>query len=500
MRPPREDTDGLAGVDPSLREWLECRRPMLIGGVAVDDASASAVEDPSTGRCLAEVAQGRPEHVDRAVSSARAAFDGDEWRWLPASARSRLLLAAASLVDRHTEQLAQLDALDAGIPIALSRTLVTAAAEALEYAAGIPARVVGEVLAPSGLRGDRFQARVLREPLGVVGMILPWNSPIAMLLDKIGYPLATGNTVVVKPAEQTPLGALRVAELFLEAGLPPGVLNVVPGLGHDAGAALVEHPGVDKISFTGSTATGKRIAAAAATNLTPVSLELGGKSPAVVFADADLDAAVESVAGNAFLLSGQFCTAPSRVFVQRPVFDDVVARLCGAAGVLVAGPPLDPATTTGPLISAHQRERVVGYIESGVREGARTACGGAAADGPGYYVAPTVLTGTARDMTIERDEVFGPVVSVTPFDDVDEAIDRANDTPYGLAAGVFTGSLATAERMTRALQAGNVWVNCYNLFDPALPFGGYKQSGWGRESGAAAIELYTQTKTVATAT
>jgi acyl-CoA reductase-like NAD-dependent aldehyde dehydrogenase len=350
------------------------------------------------------------------------------------------------------------------------------------------------------VRGDQFHARILREPLGVVAMILPWNAPIATTLDKVGYALATGNTVVIKPAEQAPLGPLRVAELFLEAGLPPGVMNVVSGPGELAGTALVEHPGVDKISFTGSTTTGKRIVAAASANLTPVSLELGGKSPNVVFADTDLGGAVDAVVGNAFYLSGQLCTAPSRVFVERSAFDEFVAALSSAAASLTVGPPMDPATAMGPLISRAQRERVLGYLESGVTDGATVACGGAALDGSGYYVQPTVLTQTTRDMTVEREEIFGPVLSVTPFDTVAEAIDRANDTPYGLAAGVWTTSLNVAERMTRDLRVGNVWVNCYNLVDPALPFGGAKQSGWGRESGTAATDLYTQTKTVVTAT
>ncbi|GAA1395096.1 aldehyde dehydrogenase family protein [Pseudonocardia kongjuensis] len=500
MTSTRDGAGTLAGVQPSLRAWLEVSRPMLIGGVPVGDAPPLAVEDPSTGLRIAEVAIAGAEHVDRAVSSARAAFEADDWRWLAASDRGRLIRAAAAVVDRHSDELAQLDAIDAGIPIGLSRELIAAGVGSLEYAAGTAARISGDALAPSGLPGDRFGARVLREPLGVVAMILPWNSPAAMLLDKIGNVLATGNTAVVKPAEQTPLGALRVAELFAGAGLPPGVLNVVPGLGSVAGAALVEHPGVDAISFTGSTVTGKRIAAAAAANLTPVSLELGGKSPALVFPDADLDAAVETVAGNAFLLSGQFCTAPSRVFVHRQVFDEVLAGLCAVAGALVVGPPLDPSTTTGPLISGAQRERVLGLVGSGLLAGARAACGGDAVDGPGHYVAPTVLTGTTREMAVEREEVFGPVLSVTPFDGIDEAVRLANDTPYGLAAGVFTGGLATAERMTRDLQAGNVWINCYNAFDPALPFGGYKQSGRARESGTAAIDRYTQTKTVVTAT
>jgi acyl-CoA reductase-like NAD-dependent aldehyde dehydrogenase len=334
----------------------------------------------------------------------------------------------------------------------------------------------------------------------VVAVILPWNAPTAMTIDKVVQALATGNTLVVKPAEQTPLGALRLGELFLEAGLPPDVLNVVPGPGAVTGAALVASPGVDKIAFTGSTATGKHIVAAAAANLTPVSLELGGKSPNIVFADADLEAAAEAAAEHAFYLSGQCCTAPSRLFVERRVFDDFVSKLCTTTARHAPGPTLDPATTLGPLISRTQRERVLGHIEGGVREGAKVAHGGIQVDGPGYYVSPTVMTHTTAGMAIEREEVFGPVVSVTPFDGVDEVIQRANDTTYGLAAGVWTNDLKIAQRMIRELQAGNVWINCYNLFDPALPFGGYKHSGWGRESGTAAVDLYTKTKTVATAT
>ena len=502
MASPNENAAATAPVtlEPAVLAWLRQPRRMVIGGESVNDAPMAAVEDPSTGEQVTLVAHGERPHVDRAVLAARNAFERGEWRWMPPGARTRLLLKAAAAVERHAEELAQLDAVDAGIPIEVSRALITTAIDSMEYAAGIPTRIIGDALTPSGARGDQVQARVLREPLGVVALILPWNSPIATTVDKVVYALATGNTVVVKPAEQTSLGALRVAELLLEAGLPPGVVNVVPGLGKVTGAALVEHPGIDKISFTGSTATGKWIASAAAANLTPVSLELGGKSPNIVFADADLGAAVTSVVDNGYYLSGQVCTAPSRVFVQRAVFDEFVAALRSAAGSLTVGPALDPATIVGPLISATQRERVLDYIASGIAEGSELTLGGTVIDGPGYYVTPTVLTGTTRQMTIEREEVFGPVLSVTPFDEVDDVIDRANDTPYGLAAGVWTNNLRVAERMTRELRVGNVWVNCYNLFDPALPFGGYKQSGWGRESGTAAIELYTQTKTVATAT
>lgn len=487
-------------VPSSVIEWLGAPHPMLIGGKAVEGEHTLDVEDPATGRRIAQVARAGPEHIASAVANARRAFEGRDWRWMPATARGRLLTAAATLVGQHAEELAVLDVLDAGLPISLSRALLAGSIESIHYAAGIPARLSGESLAPASRSGDQVHAQVIREPMGVVAQILPWNTPLAMAIEKLVLALSTGNTVVVKPAEQTPLSALRLAELLLEVDLPPGVLNVVPGLGVDAGSALVDDPRVDKISFTGSTATGKRIVAAAATNLTRVSLELGGKSPFIVCSDADIDRAVAAAAGNGFMHSGQACTEPARILVHRDVYDEFVARFCEAAASFPVGAPLDPATMAGPLVSAVQRERVLAHLATARRDGAVMACGGDAVDGPGYYVQPTVITGATPDMAIEREEVFGPVVSVTPFDTVDEAIARANHTSFGLAAGVWTNDLPTAQRMTRELQAGNVWVNCYNLFDPALPFGGYRQSGWGRESGTAAVELYTQTKTVAVAT
>ena len=490
----------VTAVESSVAGWVDERRAMVIGGQLVDTAETLAVENPATGEPLAEVGQAGPEEVARAVACARAAFAEADWRWMAGSARSRLILSAAALIADHAEELAQLDALDAGVPIEVSHALLGAAIETMEHAAGIPTRLAGEVLSPANLRGDRFSAQVVREPIGVIAQILPWNAPLATAIEKVVFCLATGNAVVLKPAEQTPLSALRLGELLGEAGLPPGVLNVVPGPGPVTGAALVEDPGIDKVAFTGSTLTGKRIVASAAQNLTPVSLELGGKSPNIVFADSDLEAALRSSAGDAFLLTGQLCTAASRMFVERAVFDAFVSGLCSVAGELVLGSPLDPATTTGPLISAAQRERVLRYLDSGVAEGAVVACGGSAVEGPGYFVRPTVLLQTSREMVVEREEIFGPVVSVTPFDTVDEVISRANDTPYGLAAGVWTNHLQVAHRMSRELQVGNVWINGYNLFDPALPFGGFKQSGWGRDYGAGGIESFTQTKTVVTAT
>ena len=486
-------------VESSVTDWLAVRRPMWIGGRAVDSAKTLDVEDPATGRRIAEVAEADPEDVARAVASARSAFDQRAWRWMPGAARGRMILAAAAAIDRHAEELAQLDALDGGIPISVSRALISSTIETMEYAAGIPARIAGSAFTPANLPGDEFEAKVIHEPLGVVALIVPWNAPAATAIEKIVFALATGNTVVLKPAEQTPLSALRLAEILAD-DLPPGVLNVVPGLGPVAGASLVQDPGVDMVSFTGSTVTGRSIVVAAAANLTPVSLELGGKSPFIVFADADLAAAAEAAASNAFLLSGQFCTAPSRMLVERAALEDFLAELSIAAQALAVGPPLDPATMVGPLVSAAQRDRVASYVESGRHDGAEVVCGGAPVARPGHFFAPTVLTGTTPGMAVEREEVFGPVVSVTPFDTVEQAIGRANDTDFGLAAGVWTSNLKTSQRLTRDLQVGTVWINCYHVFDPALPFGGYKQSGWGREYGMAAVEQYTQTKTVTAAT
>ncbi|WP_206050933.1 aldehyde dehydrogenase family protein [Nocardioides speluncae] len=492
--------DRLVSVEPDVIDWLKMPRPMIIDGEQVGSDRSLDVEDPATGRRIGSVALAGPELVQRAVAAARATFDDGGWRWMSSAARSRLILAAASLIDRHTEELAQLDALDGGVPIEYGRASIAEAVLTLEYAAGITARITGQTVAPANHRGDLFQAQVIREPLGVVAQIVPWNLPFGMAVEKVALGLATANTMVLKPAEQTPLSALRLGELLLEAGIPPGVVNVVSGFGAETGDALVRDPRVNKVSFTGSTVTGKAIVVAASANLTPVSLELGGKSPFIVLGDADLDEAASAAAENIFTLSGQACTAPSRMFVQHQAHDEFVERLSAAAGRVVVGSPLDPRTTAGPLVSEVQRRRVARYVDGALEDGATLACGGAPGEGAGYYYAPTVLTDTTPRMTINREEVFGPVVTVTPFDTVDEVIALANDTSYGLAAGVWTNDLAASQRLVRELQAGSVWVNTYNLFDPALPFGGYKQSGWGRETGMAAVELYTQTKTVAAAT
>ncbi|HJQ04627.1 MAG TPA: aldehyde dehydrogenase family protein [Nocardioides sp.] len=492
--------ESVVALEPAVVDWLARVRPMIIGGAPVDGDRTLDVEDPASGRRIGAVSVAGPELVGRAVAAARATFDDGEWRWMSSAERSRLILAVASLVETHAEELAQLDAIDGGVPIGYGRASIADAVLTLEYAAGISARIAGQTVVPANHRGDAFQAQVIREPLGVIAQIVPWNLPLSMAVEKVALGLATGNTMVLKPAEQTPLSALRLGELLLEAGIPPGVVNVVSGLGAEAGDALVRDPRINKVSFTGSTVTGRAIVVAASSNLTPVSLELGGKSPFIVLGDADLDQAASAAADNIFTLSGQACTAPSRMFVQRAALDEFVEKLSSAAQQVVVGSPLDIRTAAGPLVSAVQRGRVAGYVDSALADGAILACGGTAGEGDGYFYAPTVLTGTSPHMTINREEVFGPVVTVTPFDTLDEVVRLANDSAYGLAAGVWTNDLAATQRLTRDLQAGTVWVNTYNLFDPALPFGGFKQSGWGRETGMAAVELYTQTKTVAAAT
>lgn len=489
----------VVSLEPTVTDWLGKRRPMIIDGETVDSDRTLEVENPATGQQVGAVALAGSELVARAVESARATFDEGGWRWMSNAARSRLILAAAALVDTHSEELAQLDAIDGGVPIEYGRASIAEAVLTMEYAAGITARITGQTVAPANHPGDRFQAQVIREPLGVIAQIVPWNLPLSMAVEKVALGLATGNTMVLKPAEQTPLSALRLGEILLEAGIPPGVVNVVSGLGAEAGDALVRDPRINKVSFTGSTVTGKAIVVAAAGNLTPVSLELGGKSPFIVLGDADLDEAASAAAENIFTLSGQACTAPSRMFVQRAAVDEFVDKLSAAAAHVIVGSPMDVRTTAGPLVSAVQRGRVAGYVDGAINDGATVAYGGTAPEGEGYFYSPTVLTDTTPHMRINREEVFGPVVTVTPFDTLDEVVRLANDSTYGLAAGLWTNDLSAMQQLTRDLQAGSVWVNTYNLFDPALPFGGYKQSGWGRETGMAAVELYTQTKTIAAA-
>jgi phenylacetaldehyde dehydrogenase len=488
-------------VDERAGVFARAERGMLIGGRSVAAASGKTfdVYNPATGEVLTRVAEGDSEDVDRAVKTARAAFETGPWRTMTPSQRGRLVHRIGDLIEEHADELAALETLDNGKPLAVARAAdVALAADIFHYMSGWATKLNGESIAPSVpyMPGAEFHAYTLREPIGVVGQIIPWNFPLLMAAWKLAPALACGVTVVLKPAEQTPLSALRLGELILEAGVPEGVVNVVTGFGETAGAALAAHPDVDKVAFTGSTEVGKLIVHAATGNLKRVSLELGGKSPNVVFGDSDLEAAIAGAANAIFFNHGQCCTAGSRLLVEEGIYDDVVAGVARHAQEIKLGNGLDPTTEMGPLVSREQLDRVSGYVESGSVEGAELVTGGRRVGDTGYFMEPTVLTGTSPDMKVEAEEIFGPVVVVKPFKDSDDALLTANRTEFGLAAGVWTRDVSKAHRVARQLRAGTVWVNSYNVLDASLPFGGFKQSGWGREMGREALELYTDVKAV----
>ncbi len=472
---------------------------LLIDGKWVEAASGRtfASINPATGEVLATVAEGDAEDIDRAVAAARRAFDGP-WSKIKPFERQLMLLRLADLVERHFEELSMLDTLDMGAPI--SRTFGTRhrVLGMLRYYAGMATALHGETIENS-LPGEIF-SYTLKEPVGVVGAIIPWNGPLGASVWKIGPALATGCTIILKPAEEAPLTPLRLGELILEAGVPPGVVNVVPGFGETAGAALAAHAGVDKIAFTGSHLTGQRIITASAGNLKRVSLELGGKSPDIVFADADLENAVPGAGMAVFANSGQICSAGTRLFVERRIYDEFVGRVAHFGNGLKVGNGTDPKTQIGPLVSEQQLERVTGYLSVGKQEGARAVSGGDRLTGEayarGYFVPPTVFADVRDNMRIAQDEIFGPVLSAIPFDDINEVIVRANATSFGLGSGVWTRDVSKAHRLAKAIRAGSVWVNCYQAMDPAVPFGGYKMSGYGRESGLQHLEEYLNVKAV----
>jgi aldehyde dehydrogenase (NAD+) len=484
-----------AGIKTNaVLDFLRKPKQLLINGKWVSAKSGKTFEtiNPANEEVLALLAEGDKADVDEAVKAARKALDG-KWGSMGPHERARYLLKIAELIDSHADELAELETLDNGKGVTFSRGFdVPAAAETFRYYAGWCTKIYGETN-PSDPSMFNY---TLREPVGVCGQIIPWNFPLLMAAWKLGPALCCGNTVVLKPAEQTPLTALRLGELILEAGLAEGVVNIITGFGPGAGSSIAEHPDVDKVAFTGSTEVGKIILKASAGNLKRVSLELGGKSPNIIFPDADMKEAVPTSMMGVFFNSGQVCCAGTRIFVQKDMYDNVVDQLTTFSKGMSYGDPLDPKTVMGPVVSKEQFDRVKRYLDVGKKEGAKVTAGGEPGTGKGYFVKPTVFADVNNNMKIAREEIFGPVATAIPFKDESDAVLQGNDTEYGLAAAVWTRDIGRAHKVARALKAGTVWVNCYNQIDAISPFGGYKQSGFGRELGKHALELYSQVKSV----
>ncbi|WP_338754289.1 aldehyde dehydrogenase family protein [Bacillus sp. FJAT-52991] len=482
-------------VSPRVKEFLKGTKKLFINGKWVESASGRTFEtyNPATGEVLAVVSEAMEQDIEQAVQAARRAFDGGPWSKMSAAERSRLIYLLADKMEEHKDELAQLDTLDSGKPIReASAADVPLAIEHFRYFAGWATKIMGQTIPVA----RNYLNYTRHEPVGVVGQIIPWNFPLLMAAWKLGAALATGCTVVLKPAEQTPLSALYLAQLAQEVGFPDGVINVVPGFGETAGAPLVNHPEVDKIAFTGSTPVGKSIMRQASETLKRVTLELGGKSPNIILPDADLSKAVPGALFGVMFNQGQVCCAGSRLFVQKKKYDNFLADMVSHAEKIQQGQGIDPKTEMGPLVSDEQQKRVMSYIQKGQEEGAEILTGGKVPFDKGYFVQPTIFADVNDSMTIAKEEIFGPVVSALPFDDLDDLVERANNTDFGLAAGVWTENVKRAHYLAQRIKAGTVWVNCYNALDAASPFGGFKQSGLGREMGSYALNAYTEVKSV----
>mgnify|MGYP000870241998 CR=1 FL=1 len=488
---------------PGAQAFLAVKeKKHLIGGAWIASVSGATFPtlDPATGATLALMARGGADDVDAAVASARAAFESGAWSSMVPMQRSRLLWALADLIEANIDELAELETLDQGKPLFVGRWAeIPGAVNQFRYFAGLANAIEGRTISSSvnyQPPGMQVESWTLREPIGVVGAIVPWNSPLVLTAMKLAPALAAGCTVVLKPAEDTSLTAIRLGELFSEAGFPPGVLNIVTGFGHEAGAALAGHHGVDKVAFTGSTATGRAILDAAKGNLKKVTLELGGKSPAIILPDADLANAIPGAANGIFFNAGQVCVAGSRLYAHRSIYDQVVEGVSAYAKSMVLGHGLDPTSQMGPLVSRKQADKVAAYVAGATKDGATVLTGGVQSGDAGTFVTPSVIANVTADMAIVREEIFGPVVVVQAFDEIDEVVAAANNSEYALAASIWTTSLSHAHRLSRRIKAGTVWINTHSMYDCTLPIGGMKASGWGRDSGTLALDNYLEWKTV----